>query len=203
MAVHGEHGLVDVRDAVHQLSDDAAELGRNGVADGVGDVDRRGARGDGLLDHAAEVVDRRATRVLAGELNVIGVLSRLADRRHAHGEHVVKGLPELVLHVYRGGGDEGVYAEALRGGERLAGGVHVLEDGTREAAGNGGRERAGDRLHRLEVALRGDGEARLDDVNAELLERQRDLQLLSHREALGKGLLAVAQSGVKDDYSVL
>ena len=42
---------------------------------------------------------------------------------------------------------------------------------------------AGDGLHRLEVARRGDGEAGLDDVHAEVLERVGHLQLLGQVHA--------------------
>src|SRR6185437_10453340 len=58
------------------------------------------------------------------------------------------------------------------------------------------------RLDALEVARRGDGEAGLDHVDAELGQRLGHADLLAevHREA-GR-LLAVAQRGVEDDDAV-
>ncbi len=57
--------------------------------------------------------------------------------------------------------------------------------------------------HRLEVAVRGDREARLDDVDAHLVEERGDLQLLLERHGGAGRLLAVAKRGVEDQDAVL
>ena len=61
---------------------------------------------------------------------------------------------------------------------------------------------AGDRLHGLEVAGRGDREAGLDDVDAQARELLGDLELLGRVERDARRLLAVAQRRVEDQYSV-
>ena len=61
---------------------------------------------------------------------------------------------------------------------------------------------AGDRLHRLEVAGRGDREAGLDDVHAEVVEGVGDLELLGEVHAGAGRLLAVAQRGVEDQDAI-
>ena len=61
---------------------------------------------------------------------------------------------------------------------------------------------AGDRLHGLEVARRGDREAGLDDVDAQARELVRDLELLGRVQRDARRLLAVAQGGVEDDDPV-
>ena len=48
-----------------------AVVQRRGVADGVGDVDRRGAGGDGRFDDAAEEVGLGAGGVFGRELDVV------------------------------------------------------------------------------------------------------------------------------------
>ncbi len=58
---------------------------------------------------------------------------------------------------------------------------------------------AGDGLDRLEVAGRGDGEAGLDHVHAEFLERVGDLELFGEVHAGAGRLFAVAECGVEDD----
>ena len=50
--------------------------------------------------------------------------------------------------------------------------------GAGKTAGNGAAEHACNALHAFKVALGGNGEARFNDVDAELLERQCDLKLL-------------------------
>src|SRR5262249_43898603 len=57
---------------------------------------------------------------------------------------------------------------------------------------------AGDRAHRLEVALARDREPRLDHVDAEALELARERELLGEVHAAPGRLLAVAQRGVED-----
>ena len=54
----------------------------------------------------------------------------------------------------------------------------------------------------LEVALGGDREAGLDDVDAHAVEALGDLQLLVERHGGAGGLLAVAQRGVEDEDAV-
>jgi hypothetical protein len=61
---------------------------------------------------------------------------------------------------------------------------------------------AGDLAHGAEVALGGDGEARLDDVHAHLVEEAGDLELLLVGHGGAGRLLAVAQGGVEDDHAV-
>jgi hypothetical protein len=54
------------------------------------------------------------------------------------------------------------------------------------------------RANTLEVARRGGCEARLDHVDAEALERQRDLDLLVRREGDTWGLLTVPECRVEN-----
>ena len=60
----------------------------------------------------------------------------------------------------------------------------------------------GNGAHRLEVAVRGDGEARLDDVDAHGVEAVGDLELLLERHGRAGALLAVAQRGVEDPHPI-
>ena len=80
--------------------------------------------------------------------------------------------------------------------------VDVLLAGARQPEDDRLRHRVGDPPHGLEVALRRGREAGLDDVDAELLELARDHQLLLDVHGRARRLLAVAQRGVEDLYSV-
>jgi len=62
--------------------------------------------------------------------------------------------------------------------------------------------RLGDRLDRLEVTLRRDGKAGLDDVDAQARELVGDLEFLGDVERDARRLLAVTQGRVEDQYSV-
>ena len=70
------------------------------------------------------------------------------------------------------------------------GDVTVLVDRVSDGFGNG--------LDRLEVVFGRGGEPGLDDVDAELRELARDVELLLGGERGAGGLLAVAEGGVED-----
>ena len=76
-------------------------------------------------------------------------------------------------------------------------------DGAREPGDDGVLDAPGDLADRLEIALRGDREARLDDVDAHLVEELGDLELLLEGHGGAGALLAVAQGGVEDQDAVL
>ena len=53
MAVDGNDGFVDIRYAVEQFTDNAAELVRGGVTDGIRNIDSRGTGVNRGFDNAA------------------------------------------------------------------------------------------------------------------------------------------------------
>ena len=176
------------------------------VADGVGQVDRGGAGPDRGFDAAAQEVGVGAGAVLGRPLDVVGMLARQGDRVGDGLQHLVRLHPQLVFHVQRAGADEGVDALALGAAHRLGGAQDVRPAGAGEARDHRAvvaLGRLGDRLDALEIAGRGDREAGLDHVDAEVGQRLGHAQLLVqvHREA-GR-LLAVAQRGVEDDDAVV
>ena len=182
--------------------DQRPELGRDGVADGVGDVDRRGAGlDDGLVD-LEQVVEVGPRGVLGGELD-LGVASELlapvADPADGLGERRVAVDPELVLEVDVAGRDEHVEMRPLGDLDRLdrALRVAVLAAGQRRD-GDPAPGLLGDPADGLEVAGRGGREAGLDDVDLEPRELAGDVELLGGGQAGAGGLLAVAQGGVED-----
>ena len=93
----------------------------------------------------------------------------------------------------------------MRGRVRVLDRVLRRVDVGHVGAGQAGDDRsfdgAGDGLHRLEVARRGDREARLDHVDAQARELLGDLQLLLRVQRDARRLLAVAQRRVEDQYS--
>ena len=75
-------------------------------------------------------------------------------------------------------------------------------DGPGEPRHGGARHAPGDLRHGLEVALGGDGEAGLDDVDAHLVEQAGDLDLVLEGHGGAGALLAVAQRRVEDQDAV-
>ena len=204
MAMGREDRLVGIRHARDHLAEHRGIFLRNGIADRVGQVDRRGAGLDRGVDAANQIVDRRAGRVHRRPLDILDEVARLLHRGGDDVEHLLLALAHLVREMDRRGGDEGVDARALGDADRLAGAGDVARDGAGEAGdGHVGAGATGDFLHRLEIALTGDREAGLDDVDAHLLQQFGDLELLLEGHRGAGALLAVAQRGVEDDDAVL
>ena len=203
MAVGGEARLVGIRYPLADHLDEREIFLRHRVADGIGDVDGGGAGIDRSLDAAAEEVVLGAGAVLARPFDVVGVVARAGDLRDHHLVDLVRLLLQLVLHVHRRGGQEGVDAVALGRPDRLGAAVDVLERRAREPADHCVLGALGDFVHGSEIALRCDREAGLDDVDAHLVEQLGDFELLLVGHGGAGALLAVAQGGVEDDDAVL
>ena len=202
VAVHAQDDAAQVRHELVQLAEELGVLVRHRVADGVRDVDRGRAFVERDLQHLGGELELGAGRVHRRELHVVGVLLRVRDGGARLALHVVARRLQLVLDVDVARRDEGVDARALGVAHRVPGCVDVLEAGAGEAADHRAVNLARDRLHRLEVARRGDREARLDDVDAELRELLRDLELLGLVQRDAGRLLAVPQRRVEDSYVI-
>ena len=197
---------VDRQDALPQVGDVLVEPGQerrvlvgHGVADGVGDVDRRRALVDRDLHHLGGELDVRPGRVHRRELDVLDERARVGHGRpRALLDVGARGL-ELVLDVDVRRRDEGVDPRSLGVAYRLGGTLDVGRLSPRQAGDHRALHLAGDRLDRLEVAGRGDREAGLDDVDPEPRELVRDLELLGRVQRDPGRLLAVAQGRVEDD----
>ncbi len=199
MAVDADHGLVDVRHAVRAACViTSAHVRRRGVADGVGNVDRGGAGVDGRLDHFAEEVELGAGGVFGRELDVVAVARGPLHAGHGPLDDLVLAHLELELAMDGAGGQEDVDPGSLGVLERLPGPVDVLIVAAGQAADGRPAHRLGDFPDGLEVAGRGDREAGLDHVDAQVDQGLGDFQLLGEVHARAGRLLAVAERGVEN-----
>ena len=185
VAVHREHDAVDLRHPPAQPVQDLDVLLGDGVADGVGDVDRGRAGGDGRAHDLGHELGVAAGRVLARELDVAAERLRLADGAVGRRDHLGAG------------GDEDVDARVARALERLDGRLDVLVVRARERRDDA-VDGLGDGADALPLSRRGDGEPGLDDVHAEPVELACDLDLLGRRQRDSGRLLAVAERGIED-----
>jgi hypothetical protein len=118
-------------------------------------------------------------RVLARELDLVDPVGDIPDREprmlHDLGRLEVK----LPLHVDRARREKDVDSTAYASvRQRLDGGVEVLVTRARERRDGRMPDGAGDGANPFELTRRGNGEARLDDIDAEPVESLRDLHLL-------------------------
>ena len=125
-------------------------------------------------------------------------VARERDHGARVGEHLVRRLLDLVLHVHRAGADERVDARHLGDLHGVPADPDVLLDGPRQTGDARALDLGRDRLDRLEVVGRGDREPGLDDVHAQLGQLVRDLELLGPVQGSARRLFAVAQCRVED-----
>ena len=200
MAVRGEDDVLRARDARAHHAEERLVLGGRGVADGVGNVDGRGAGLHGDVDHLDEEVEVGAGAVLGGELDVVGVAAGEADALGDLVEGLLARDPQLGLEVQVGGGKKDVDAVRLRGLDGAGGGLDVLA----LAAGKRGDAGPGH--------LSGDASARTSKSPSEAMAKPasrmstpsrgklvRHAQLLVVVHGAAGGLLAVAEGGVEED----
>ena len=196
--MNADDRLVDVRHAVAERLDDLAHLARRGVADRVGNVDRRGAGGDRGLDHLAEEIGLGAGGVLGRVFDVVAEAAGPLHPRHRLADHLLLAHFQLELAVDRAGGEKDVQPRAFGVSQGVAGPIDVGVAAAGQPADHRAAHVAGDFTHRLEIAGRRDREARFDHVHAQLDQRVGEFQLFGQIHAGAGRLLAVAERGVED-----
>ena len=199
VAMDRDDRLVDIGHAVLDHTDQIRELLGIGIADRVRDVDRGSTCGNRTFDAATKEVRLGPRAVLAGPLDIVHVIS---CARHAvdHGlMNILRSHLQLHAHMQGTGRDEGVDALSLGRLQGLRSPVDVRDLRSGEGADHAVLDALGDFVDRLKIALGGDREARLDDVDTHLLQEFRDLDFFRHGHRGAGRLLAVAKGGVEDD----
>src|SRR3989449_11756970 len=90
-------------------------------------------------------------------------------------------------------------ARPLRFLQGFPGAVDVQRHGPREGGNIGPADFSRDRLHGLKIALRSNREPGFHDVHTQAVELPGHLEFLSLVHAATRRLLAVSESGVKDE----
>ena len=198
VAVDADHGLVDVRHAIAERADDVAHVVRRGVADGVGDVHRSRAGGNGRFDDLAQKIGLGPRGVLGRELDVRAIADRALHAGHRVADDVVLVHLQLVLAMDSAGGEKDVDPRPLGVANRFPRAVDVGLAAAGQAADDRAADRAGDLAHGLEIARRGDRETGLDHVDAQFHQRVGDFHLLGQVHARAGRLFAVAERGVEN-----
>src|SRR5690606_39365183 len=86
---------------------------RDRITHGVGDIDGTRAGVDCLLDDATEKIDLGASTILTGKLHISTEGTRALDGAHRLLDDLIRVKAQLVLHMDRVGGVEGVYATGI------------------------------------------------------------------------------------------
>ena len=203
VAVDGEGDAAGSAHGGHEVADKVGELGRLGVAHGVGDVEDGRAGVYGPFAGGDEEGRFGARGVLGRELDLDALGRGVGNGRLDHVEDLGRGLVQLVLHVQLGGGQEGVDAAALRALDGFKAPVDVRGQGPAQGGHHRGFDGGGDGRDGLEIAFAGGRETGLDDVHA------KGFELAGHADFFFAGhggsgrLFAVTERGIKDVYPVV
>ena len=154
-----EDRLVGIGHPLAQHGDQLEIFLRHRVADGVGDIDRGGARLDRGFDAAAQEIMLGAGAVFRRPFHIVGVAARPGHRRDHRFIDLFRLHLQLVLHVHRAGGQEAVDARALGVFQGIGRTVDILLAGPRQAADHRVLDDLGDFGDRLEIAIGGDRES--------------------------------------------
>ena len=198
MAVHGECHVPRAGDAFQNSRHHAAHFAWRGVADGVGEVHRRRAGGDGGRNGAAEEGNLRAGGVLRAELHVRAERLRVGDGFGDARQRRLARDVELVLEMDVARREEDMDARTGGALDRRGGRRHVAFRRAGERHDTCLRQTLRHGADRLRVALGGRGESGFDEVDAERLKLEGEADLFSRVHAVPGRLFAVAERCVED-----
>src|SRR5687767_7732538 len=184
-------------DAAPGGGEHAFDVARQGVADGIRQIDRSCARVDGRFRNRAQELEIAARCIFSRELDVVAIGARVCDRRRDLLEALLPRDAQLVLEMDVGGRQEDVDARAGRVLQGAPGAIDVCRDGARQPGDDWAPHRGGDSANRLKISVRGNWEAGLDDVHAKAIELLREAELFGRSHAEPGGLLAVTKRGVE------
>ncbi|CAB4696467.1 unannotated protein [freshwater metagenome] len=108
-----------------------------------------------------------------------------------------------MLHVRFAGGDEHVNAATLCRLDGFPTTIDIAQRRTRQTTNHWSAHGLRDGLHGLEVALAGDRETSLDDIDAKTSELLRDFNLLALIKRDSRRLFAVTKGRVENDDPVV
>ena len=100
------------------------------------------------------------------------------------------------------GADEGVNAWAAGVLNSLPTAINVFQIGAGQTTNHGVFGPFGNLCDSLKIALRGDGKARFDDIDAHFVQKPCDFELFIMGHGRAGALFTVTQCGVKNDNSV-
>ena len=127
----------------------------------------------------------------------------MADALNGTCQRFFASLVQFVFEVNVTGGKKNVDAGLVGAFEGLGAAIDVFLDASRQARDYGRAYLGRYAAYRFEVAFGRDGKPGFQNVDIELFELPGHSELLVDRHAEAGGLLAVAQSRVKNDQSVI
>ena len=202
VAMGRDDSLVNPIHIVNKVLDLGGVLGRETVACRVRNIHDRGPGPDGRLYHSGKVLIVRTPGVLSVEFHILDIFLGIFNCSDGSLKNLLPGGIELVPYVGVGSPDPCVYPLVLG----IFKGFRCHIDVSLHRACQSADRRPGDglgNLHdRIEIPRTGNRETRLNDIYSQLFKGLCHLDFLHSVELAPRHLLAITQSGVKNEYSV-
>jgi len=153
VAVCGDSHILDSLHLLTDGRDQVSELGRDGVADGVGNVQCGGSHFDDRIQHVTQKVWIRASRILRGELNIIAERLGKANRFAGLLYTLIARDTQLVFQVNIGCCQNNMNAWLRRVFQSFPSALNIGLAGSCQCGNDRPAHRNRNRLHRLEVSI--------------------------------------------------
>ena len=186
MAVHTDHGTIDVRDTFFQGADDPMHLQGGRVTDGVGNIDGGRPGFNRFFDDLAEEVEFGSGCVFGRELDVVAILNRVTDTAYRSIDDFVRRHLQLEFAVNRAGGEENVNPRIIGVLERIPGSVDVFFVAACQSTDRGASKVCRDFSNGFIVTGRSDGKPGFNDVDTEIDQGLSDLQFFGEVHAAAR-----------------
>ena len=198
----GDDSLVNPIHIVNKILDLSRILGRKAVASRVRNIHDRGPGLDGRLDHSGKVLIVRTPGVLGVELHILNIFLGIFNCSDGPLKNLLPGGIELVLYVGVGSSDSRVYPLVFGVFKRFRCHIDVSLHRACQSADRRPGDGLGNLHDRIEIPRTGNRETRLNDIYSQLFKSLCHLDFLHSVELAPRHLLAITQSGVKNEYSV-
>ena len=183
---------------VYQILDFLAILLRQAIARGIWNVNHRGSCLNHGLYHTCQVFIIRTSCIFRIKLHVFHILLGIFHGSHGSFDDFFTSGVKLIFNMVIRCSYARVNTLVLGIFQGLGSKVYIFLYGTCQGANSGPRHRLGNFYYWIEVARTGNGEACLDDVNAQLLQLLCHLNLLYGIQLASWYLFAVAKGCVEN-----
>ena len=162
----GNHGLVDIRHTVTQHGHGFKIFLRHGVAHRVGNIDRRGTGLNRRFHNRTQKIRVGAGGVFGRPFDIIGIFARARDAEGNGLHHFVRLHLQLVFHMHRAGGNEGMDARVFGVLQSVASAVDIFFASARQPAHLRVINQLCDLAHAFKVTIGRNGKTGLNNVDA-------------------------------------
>ena len=190
--MHAQDGLADVGCVVHNIANHIGVFFRDGITNGIRQIDGGGTGFDGGFKNAAQVIAVAAGAVLGRKFDVVGERLGILYRIDSPLDDLVPGHFELVLEVNVGGGNKRVDAGFCGMLDGLPGAVDIGPRGPGQPGHLGFFQSAGDLGHSVQIAIGGRRKPGFQYIDPQFFQLNRQPELFGRVHAGAGRLFAIS-----------